>query len=67
MGKGGKKKMSQNDQYKIQPQPGTSNGGTNKNPVIPLRNLGTGRPHIQCSVYGGNNDFRKDLSTRQLL
>ena len=60
MGKRGRKKTSQSDQYKIQPQPGTSNSGTNKNPVIPPRNLGTGRPHMQCSACGGNNHLRKD-------
>ena len=59
-GKGGKKKSSHRDQPETQPQPSTSNGGTNTTSVFPPRNAGTGRPHIQCSACGGNDHFRKD-------
>ena len=59
-GKRGKKKTSQRDQHETQPQPSTSNGGTNTTSVFPPRNTGTGRPHIQCSACGGNDHFRKD-------
>ena len=60
MGKEGKKKSSQNDQPKTQPQPGNSDGATNTTSVFPPRNAGTGRPHVQCSACGGNNHLRKD-------
>ena len=60
MGKGGKRKSSQNVQTKTQPQPSTSNGGTNPTLAFQPRNLGTGRPHVQCSACGGNDHFRKD-------
>ena len=58
-GKGGKRKSSHNVQTKTQPQPSTSNSGTNPTSAFQPRNLGTGRPHIQCSACGGNDHFRK--------
>ena len=58
-GKGGKKKTSQNTQTKPQPQPSTSNGGTNPTSAFQSRNLGIGRPCVQCSACGGYDHFRK--------
>ena len=45
-GKGGKKKSSQNAHTNTQPQPSTSNGGTNPASSFQPRNPGTGRPHV---------------------
>ena len=58
--KGGKEKNSQNIQTKAQPQPSTSNVGTNLTSAFQFRNLGTGRPHVQCSPCGRYDHFRKD-------
>ena len=59
-GKGGKKNTSHNIQTRSQPQPSTSNSGTNPTSAFQFRNLGTGRPHIQCSACGGYDHFRKE-------
>ena len=58
-GKGGMKKSSQNNQSRTQPQPSTSNSGTNTASVFSPRNIGTDMPHVQCSACGGDDHFRK--------
>ena len=63
-GKGGKKKSSQGNQAgpqpQPQPQPTTSGSGSYPWSAFQSRNLGTGRPHIQCTACGEYNHFRKD-------
>ena len=59
-GKGGKRKTSQNNQDRSQPQQSTSNSSTNLTSAFQSRNLGTSRPHIQYSACGEYDHFRKD-------
>ena len=60
IGRGGKRKTSQNSQDRSEPQLNTSNGSTNPASAFQYRNLGTGWPHIQCSGCGEYDHFRKD-------